>query len=161
MSCGSCAARIERRLNRLDGVVATVNFATERAYISSTGRPRPGRADQRDPVGGLPGGPAVARRGAAACLDEAARMLRWRLAVCGPLAAGVIVMAMVPAAQFPGWQWLSLLLAGVVAVWGALAAAPGRVGGPGSRRSDDGHPGQRGGDGVSRVVAVRAAVRRG
>ena len=37
MSCGSCAARIERRLNRLDGVVATVNFATERAYISSTG----------------------------------------------------------------------------------------------------------------------------
>ena len=37
MSCGSCAARIERRLNRLDGVVATVNFATERAYIASTG----------------------------------------------------------------------------------------------------------------------------
>ena len=46
-------------------------------------------------------------------------MLRWRLAVCGPLAVVVIVMAMVPAAQFPGWQWLSLLLAGIVAVWGA------------------------------------------
>ena len=118
MSCGSCAARIERRLNRLDGVVATVNFATERAYISSTG----GRApDELISVIQSVGYRAARPAPAAAqqpVLDEAARMLRWRLAVCGPLAAGVIVMAMVPAAQFPGWQWLSLLLAGVVAVWG-------------------------------------------
>jgi Cu+-exporting ATPase len=46
-------------------------------------------------------------------------MLGRRLAVCGPLAVAVNVMAMVPAAQFPGWQWVSLLLAGRVAVWGA------------------------------------------
>ncbi|MFI5064316.1 MAG: heavy metal translocating P-type ATPase [Streptosporangiales bacterium] len=118
MSCGSCAARIERRLNRLDGVVATVNFATERAYISSTG----GRdADELisviESVGYRAARPAPAAAQQPAP-DEAARMLRWRLAVCGPLAVAVIVLAMVPAAQFPGWQWLSLVLAGVVALWG-------------------------------------------
>ncbi len=118
MSCGSCAARIERRLNRLDGVVATVNFATERAYISSTGGRDPDELiSVIQSVGYQAARPAHATAQQPAP-DEAARMLRWRLAVCGPLAAGVIVMAMVPAAQFPGWQWLSLLLAGVVAVWG-------------------------------------------
>ncbi len=118
MSCGSCAVRIERRLNRLDGVVATVNFATERAYISSTGGRDPDElisVIQSVGYRAARPSPAAAQQPA---LDEAARMLRWRLAICGPLAAGVIVMAMVPAAQFPGWQWLSLLLAGVVAVWG-------------------------------------------
>jgi P-type Cu+ transporter len=118
MSCGSCAARIERRLNRLDGVVATVNFATERAYISSTG----GR-DADELIGVIESvGYQAARPAPAAAAqpvrDEAARMLRWRLAVCWPLAVAVIAAAMVPAAQFPGWQWLSLVLAGVVAVWG-------------------------------------------
>ncbi len=118
MSCGSCAARIERRLNRLDGVVATVNFATERAYISSTGGRDPDELiSVIESVGYRAARPAPAAAQQPAP-DEAARMLRWRLAVCGPLAAAVIVMAMVPAAQFPGWQWLSLLLAGVVAVWG-------------------------------------------
>ncbi len=118
MSCGSCAARIERRLNRLDGVVATVNFATERAYISSTGGRDP---DELISVIQSVGYQAARPAPAAAqqpVPDEATRMLRWRLAICGPLAAAVIVMAMVPAAQFPGWQWLSLLLAGVVAIWG-------------------------------------------
>ena len=119
MTCGSCAARIERRLNRLDGVAATVNYATGRAYFSSLG----GR-DAREFIGviesagytaGLPVAPA---RGDAPA-DPAARALAWRLAVCVPLAAAVIVLAMVPAAQFTGWQWVSLLLAAPVAVWGA------------------------------------------
>ena len=118
MSCGSCAARIERRLNRLDGVVATVNFATERAYIASTG----GR-DPDELISVIESvGYRAAREAPAAAeqpgLDEAARILRWRLAVCWPLAVAVIVLAMVPASQFPGWQWLSLVLAGVVAIWG-------------------------------------------
>jgi Cu+-exporting ATPase len=120
MTCGSCAARIERRLNRLDGVVATVNYATGRAYItrlggrdpaeligviSSTGYtaelPVPAAADDRSPS------------------DPVTRALGWRLVVCIPLAAAVIVLAMVPAAQFTGWQWVSLLLAAPVAIWGA------------------------------------------
>ena len=120
MTCGSCAARIERRLNRLDGVAATVNYATGRAYFSSLGGrdaseligviestgytaelPTPPAADDAPP--GRPGDPRAGRR----------------LAVCVPLAAAVIVLAMVPAAQFTGWQWVSLLLAAPVAVWGA------------------------------------------
>ena len=118
MSCGSCAARIERRLNRLDGVVATVNFATERAYIASTGGRDPDELiGVIESVGYRASRPAPAEVEQPAA-DEAARTLRWRLAVCWPLAAAVIVLAMVPAAQFPGWQWLSLVLAGVVAGWG-------------------------------------------
>ena len=119
MTCGSCAARIERRLNRLDGVAATVNYATGRAYFTSMGG--------RDPVelisvinstgyqAALPalpqddGGPA----------DPHQRELGRRLVVCVPLAAAVIALSMVPALQFTGWQWVSLLLTAPVAVWGA------------------------------------------
>ena len=120
MTCGACAARIERRLNRLDGVTATVNYATGRAYFASTGRPRPGRAHRRDRVrrlhrraarAAIPGRPAAA--------DAETRALARRLVVCVPLAVAVIVLSMVPAAQFPGWQWVSLLLAAPVATWGA------------------------------------------
>jgi P-type Cu+ transporter len=119
MSCGSCAARIERRLNRLDGVVATVNFATERAYISSTGGRDPDELiSVIQSVGYQAARPAPAVAEQPAARDGTTRTLLWRLAVCWPLAAAVIVMAMVPAAQFPGWQWLSLVLAGIVTVWG-------------------------------------------
>ena len=117
MTCGACAARIERRLNRLDGVSATVSYATERAYVTSTG----GR-DTAELISVIEatGYTAVAARGPEqdGAPGRAAALGR-RLAVCGPLAVAVIVMAMVPAAQFPGWQWVSLLLAGPVAVWGA------------------------------------------
>jgi P-type Cu+ transporter len=118
MSCGSCAARIERRLNRLDGVVATVNFATERAYISSTGGRDPDELiSVIESVGYQAARPAPAG-GEQPAPDRDTRLLRRRLAVCGPLAVAVIVLAMVPAAQFRGWQWLSLVLAGIVAGWG-------------------------------------------
>ena len=120
MSCGSCAARIERRLNRLDGVVAAVNYATERAYITSTGGREPDELiSVIESVGyraARPAPPSAEERLAA---DDATRMLRWRLVVCVPLALLVIVLSMVPAAQFPGWQWLCLLVAGIVALWGA------------------------------------------
>jgi P-type Cu+ transporter len=120
MTCGSCAARIERRLNRLDGVAATVNYATGRAYFSSTGGREPGELigviESTGYTAELPVPPAPddAPPG-----DPVTRALARRLAICVPLAAAVIVLAMVPAAQFAGWQWVSLLLAAPVAVWGA------------------------------------------
>ena len=118
MSCGSCAARIERRLNRLDGVAASVNYATERAYITHTG----GR-DAAELIG------VIKTTGYTAALarsqdDEPpgsrpGQVLLRRLKVCIPLAVAVIVMSTVPAAQFRGWQWVSLLLTIPVATWGA------------------------------------------
>ena len=119
MTCGACAARIERRLNRLDGVAATVNYATGRAYFTSTGGRDPAELigviesagyTARSPAQPSPGGPGA---------DPQTRALAWRLVLCVPLAVTVIVLAMVPAAQFPGWQWVSLLLAAPVATWGA------------------------------------------
>ncbi len=118
MTCGSCAARIERRLNRLDGVAATVNYATGRAYFASTG----GR-EVAELIGVIESTGYTAERPALSAPDKPSdpqtRALAWRLAVCAPLAAAVIVLAMVSAAQFTGWQWVSLLLAAPVAVWGA------------------------------------------
>ena len=117
MTCGACAARIERRLNRLDGVAATVNYATGRAYVTSTG----GR-DAVELIGVIESTgyqAALPPAGKDAASDPAVRDLGRRLVVCGPLAVAVIVLAMVPAAQFTGWQWVSLLLAAPVAGWGA------------------------------------------
>jgi P-type Cu+ transporter len=121
MSCGSCAARIERRLNQLDGVAASVNYATERAYITSTG----GR-DTAELIGvinttgytaalAVPAGPQDDEPPG----SRSGRALGRRLMVCIPLAAAVIIMSTVPAAEFRGWQWVSLALAGPVATWGA------------------------------------------
>jgi Cu+-exporting ATPase len=118
MTCGSCAARIERRLNRLDGVVATVNYATGRAYVSRLGGRDPGELigviESTGYSAELPAPPEAAEN-----TDPVVRDLGRRLAVCVPLAAAVIVLAMVPSAQFKGWQWVSLLLAAPVATWGA------------------------------------------
>jgi Cu+-exporting ATPase len=106
----------------LDGVSATVNYATERAYVAASG----GRSAQ-DLIGvieaagysaALPPRPGDADV-AGASRDAASRALLVRLAVCGPLAAVVIVLAMVPRTQFSGWQWVSLALAAPVAAWGA------------------------------------------
>ena len=118
MSCGACAARIERRLNKLDGVTASVNYATGRAYFSSTG----GR-EAAELIGVIEscGYPAAspAPEPEEAGPDPAVRALGRRLAICIPLAITVIVLAMVPSVQFSGWPWLSLVLASPVAVWGA------------------------------------------
>ena len=120
MSCGACAARIERRLNRLDGVAATVNYATGRAYFASTG----GRHASEligviESAGYTAEPPAPPSPDSPPGTDPQTRALARRLAVCVPLAVAVIVLSMVPAAQFPGWQWVSLLLAAPVATWGA------------------------------------------
>jgi Cu+-exporting ATPase len=138
MTCGACAARIERRLNRLDGVQATVNYAAGRAYFTALG----GR-DTPELIGVIKStgyGAAVPAppEDAGATPDPVARGLGRRLAVCAPLAAVVIVLAMVPAFQFAGWQWVSLMLAAPVAGWGAwpLHRAAGRGLGHGAATMD-------------------------
>jgi P-type Cu+ transporter len=120
MTCGSCAARIERRLNGLDGVAATVNYATSRAYVTSLGgRDASELISAVESAGYTAALPATATAADEPSSDLATRALGRRLAVCIPLAAAVIALAMTPAAQFAGWQWVSLALAAPVATWGA------------------------------------------
>ncbi|MFF6881760.1 heavy metal translocating P-type ATPase [Streptomyces sp. NPDC012421] len=126
MTCASCAARVEKKLNRMDGVTATVNYATEKAHVEhapevgvdaliatvvKTGYtaeepapPEPEAPEGREEPEGDPE------------LDA----LRRRLTVSAVLAAPVVLLAMIPALQFDNWQWLSLTLASPVVVWGGL-----------------------------------------
>jgi len=125
MTCASCAARIEKKLNKLDGVSASVNYATEKAKVTYGGSVAP--ADlvgtvqatgytATQPVDPAADGDAQSRPAEA---DEAAP-LRLRLLVSLVLAVPVVVMSMVPMLQFTNWQWLALTLASPVVVWGAL-----------------------------------------
>ena len=126
MTCASCAARVEKKLNRLDGVAATVNFATERARVSFPAGVSTDEliavVEQAGYTAVLPAAqpvePELEAGGRARDQDEADSLWQ-RLLVSAALAAPVVVLAMVPAAQFRNWQWLSLTLASPVAVWGA------------------------------------------
>lgn len=127
MTCASCANRIEKKLNKLDGVVATVNYATEKAKVTvpegydpelliaeveKTGytavmpQPKSAKSDTATSNGGS---------------EEDAELtsLRHRLIGSIVLTVPVIAMAMIPALQFTYWQWASLALAAPVIVWGA------------------------------------------
>ncbi|WP_217213497.1 cation-translocating P-type ATPase [Streptomyces sp. AC550_RSS872] len=128
MTCASCAARIEKKLNRMDGVTATVNYATEKAKVSygdevsvqdliatveATGytaqEPAPpvrDAKDAQDPPGSGDG-------------QDELRPLRERLITAVTLAVPVVAMAMIPALQFEYWQWLSLTLAAPVVTYAA------------------------------------------
>jgi len=121
MTCASCAARIEKKLNKMDGVTAAVNFATEKASVSFPPAVSPedliSVVEQAGYTAVLPV-PRAAESRPAAEPDETAG-LRQRLLVSLILAVPVVVLAMVPALQFRNWQWLSLALAAPVAVWGA------------------------------------------
>ncbi len=127
MTCASCASRIEKKLNKIDGVTATVNYATEKAKVTfpdgvpvedlvtavenagySAALPKPPSApDTVDPDAETP-------------QDRDLRELRTRLIISTLLSVPVIAMAMIPALQFDNWQWLSLTLAAPVIVWAAL-----------------------------------------
>ncbi|HEU4422359.1 MAG TPA: heavy metal translocating P-type ATPase [Pilimelia sp.] len=130
MTCATCAARIEKKLNRLDGVAATVNFATETAtvaypdsvsvddlvgtvaatgYTATAPAPAAPSVPEAPPAGATPAGEASAEE----------RSLRQRLLVSAVLTVPVMVLAMVPALQFRNWQWLALTLASPIVVWGA------------------------------------------
>lgn len=123
MTCTSCAMRVEKKLNRLDGVSATVNYATEKATIEAEdGVAVQTLIDTVSKTGysaSLPKPPAEHHEhDDHAGLHGAHSMLR-RLRISAALAVPVAVLSMVPAWQFDGWQWLALALATPVVVWGA------------------------------------------
>ena len=127
MTCASCAMRIEKKLNKLDGVVATVNYATEKARITvPDGYDAALLIAEVEKTGytaavPVPKGTKQNRAldGAADESDPELRSLRNRLIASIVLTVPVIAMAMVPAWQFTYWQWASLVLAAPVIVWGA------------------------------------------
>ncbi|MEO5974057.1 MAG: heavy metal translocating P-type ATPase [Ilumatobacteraceae bacterium] len=129
MTCASCAARIEKRLNKLDGVSASVNYTTEKAKITLSGSSLSAQdlISQIEGVGytatvhgpvrnaatsGTDGSPATDQ-------NDPTRVLRQRLVVSSILSLPVVMFTMVPASQFDGWQWLSLTLTAPVVMWGA------------------------------------------
>ncbi|NIH88314.1 heavy metal translocating P-type ATPase [Amycolatopsis granulosa] len=121
MTCASCAMRIERKLNKLDGVTATVNYATEKAKVTFPADLDPAALVAQVEAAGysaeLPR-PRTAEPAAAPEEDPTAP-LRQRLIGSVVLSVPVIALAMVPALQFTYWQWISLTLAAPVIVWAA------------------------------------------
>jgi len=123
MTCASCANRVERKLNEIEGVEATVNFATERAAVSFA----PGAVDAGELLGAVESAgyeatlPAAAPTLAAAPVedekDAELRDLRTRLLVAIALSVPIALIAMIPPLQFDYWQWLSLQLATPVVFW--------------------------------------------
>jgi P-type Cu+ transporter len=116
MTCASCAARIEKKLNRLDSVAATVNYATEKATVTAPPGYDPEtllaeveKAGYTAALARRPGPPAVG--------DAELTSLRTRVLGAACLAGPVIAMAMIPALQFRYWQWASLVLAAPVVAW--------------------------------------------
>jgi Cu+-exporting ATPase len=124
MTCASCANRIEKTLNRIDGVTATVNYATEKARVDLPDGLDPAvLIAQVEDIGYTAALPAPAEPAAADAAEEGddpeLRALRTRLLVSAILTVPVVAMAMIPALQFTYWQWASLALAAPVIVWGA------------------------------------------
>ncbi|HSK33496.1 MAG TPA: heavy metal translocating P-type ATPase, partial [Propionicimonas sp.] len=115
MTCASCAARIEKKLNKLDGVQASVNYATEKAKVLY---PQLLRVEDLIQVVENTGYGAAIPEPEAVPVDHAAA-LRGRLIWAAVLGVPVIAMAMVPALQFTGWQWLSLALTLPIYAWAA------------------------------------------
>ncbi len=122
MTCASCAARVETRLNQMTGVEATVNFATEKAHVvlsDSVSTPEvlatvaetgyQAKVRQLD----------ITETQNVAGDDGALVTLRRRLTVSALLTIPIIVLAMVPSLQFANWEWVCLALATPVATWGA------------------------------------------
>ena len=120
MTCTSCAMSIEKKLNKLPGVIATVNYATEKAHVVLPQGVSIDRAIEAVAETGYTGSlPVVDEWGTAAGDDRELRSLRQRLIICTILTIPVVLMAMVPALQFDYWQWISLVLATPVVTWGA------------------------------------------
>jgi Cu+-exporting ATPase len=133
MTCAACAARIEKKLNRMDDVQASVNYAMETAhvrfpagldpadliatvertgYTATLPPPPPDPTSTESPV-------AAAQEGSEGETTDRVDALRQRLLISAALALPVVVLSMVPALQFRNWQWICLTLTSPVAVWGA------------------------------------------
>jgi len=126
MTCASCANRVERRLNELDGVSATVNYATERASVSfDPAAVAPERLVEAVESAGYSATLPQPEADSAAAPEppeteaDASAPLRQRLIISALLSAPVLVLSMVPPLQFDNWQWLALQLATPVVLWGA------------------------------------------
>ncbi|KAJ1684566.1 hypothetical protein LUZ63_020321 [Rhynchospora breviuscula] len=156
MTCASCANRVQRKLGRLPGTTAEVNYATERATVSSEipveeliaaveAAGYTASLPAAEPAPDAPGAEAEPE-------DEHTRRLRERLVVCAVLTVPVVLLAMVPPLQIDYWQWLSLTLAAPVAVWGGAALPPCR---PGMRHGFD--LTARAGDGAGSIYLEAAA----
>lgn len=129
MTCASCANRIERKLNKLDGVTATVNYALEKAAVdfdAATVEPEQlieaveaagykAKLPDAAPTGGHDHGGGAGRPEA----DDEAESLRVRLLISAALTVPVLAISMIPALQFDYWQWMALQLATPVVIWGA------------------------------------------
>jgi Cu+-exporting ATPase len=120
MTCASCASRIERKLNKLEGVTATVNYATEKASVDFD----PDSVSSDDLLAAVEavGYTATLPTEEVNAADEPAdetRQLRTRLIASAVLSVPILLMSMVPRLQFDNWQWLTLQLATPVVLWGA------------------------------------------
>ena len=133
MTCASCANRIERRLNKLDGVEASVNYAMETAHVVAPAGTEIATLVAEVEAAGYAAAPPASPGGAPGSeghetgstgheghhAEEPIDELRRRLLISAALTVPVVLMAMVPALQFENWQWLSLTLAAPVVLWGA------------------------------------------
>ena len=123
MTCASCAARVEKRLNRIDGVSASVNFATEQAtvqYPDTVGTDELiGAVESTGYTASLPAQDTDSESPDDAPEPDETEQWRQRLIVSAVLSVPVVLLSMIPFLQFANWQWLALTLASPVVVWGA------------------------------------------
>jgi Cu+-exporting ATPase len=120
MTCASCANRIERKLNKLDGVTATVNYATETATVEYDDTVLVQQLIGAVEAAGYRAALPAAETGTGQAAEhEPAAVLRHRLIISALLSVPVLLISMIPALQFDNWQWLSLQLATPVVLWGA------------------------------------------
>jgi P-type Cu+ transporter len=118
MSCASCAARVEKKLNRLDGVDASVNYATELASIAFD--PRRHRLDELiEAVEAT--GYSAARPAEDGSSVDAAKTLRARLLASIALTIPLVLLAAVPPFQFGGWEWVAFALATPIVLWAGFS----------------------------------------
>lgn len=124
MTCASCATRIERKLNRLDGIEATVNYATEKARVKSSSaldiQALIATVASAGYTATAPLPPESSAPDTTTSKTDEVALLRTRLIISAALGIPVALLSMIPALQFTNWQWLALTLAAPVAVWGAL-----------------------------------------
>ncbi|MEY4080775.1 MAG: hypothetical protein RL430_1205 [Actinomycetota bacterium] len=119
MTCAACAARIEKTLNSIDGVEAAVNYATESAMVAFTGSGVSEETLIKAVTSAGYGARVMDDQPVDDDLDQRLRALRIRLTVSAVLSVPVVLLSMVPALEFHGWQWWAFALSLPVATWGA------------------------------------------
>jgi P-type Cu+ transporter len=117
MTCASCAARVEKKLNTLDGVEATVNYATELASVRFD--PEQHRLEELLSTVEA-AGYSAAMPTADTTAPDPVRPLRTRLVVAAALTVPLVLLAVIPPLQFDGWEWLALVLSAPIVLWAGL-----------------------------------------